>query len=114
MVKLYSDIAEDEPGSIRWYSRMGSQIDQVETVMDIVVPDLFKENIRKATFLLALNLETFNLLIQTLEMLQVCNLEEGTKYQLVVAQMVLPIGDRNRHTTPQWRYTTTGSSRRGQ
>ena len=41
----YSDIDKDEPGSIRWYSRTGSQIDQAEMVLDMVAHDLLKENI---------------------------------------------------------------------
>ena len=74
-------------------------------MLDLVVSDLLKENIREATILLALeeehleNLdweEMFELLIQTMEMLQVINLEEGTNYELVAAQMLFPIGDRNR------------------
>ena len=38
----------------------------------------------------------FDLLVQMAERLQVCNIEEGTDYILVAAQMIYPIGDKNR------------------
>ena len=45
--------------SIRWYSRTGPQAEQAEAVLDVVIPDLIKENSTDVMIVLAL--EEFHL-----------------------------------------------------
>ena len=88
--------------SIIWYSRSGRQWDQAEAVLDIVIPDLIRENVRECVIILALedhNLkelnwaETFLLLVQTAERVELINLQKNTEFDLVAAAMFYPIGE---------------------
>ena len=92
----------DHTGSIIWYSRTGTQWDQAEAVFEVVIPDLIRENIRDCMIILALedhNLQTLNwtetflLLVQTAERVELFNLKENTEFDLVAAGMFYPIGE---------------------
>ena len=99
---LYQDITEQDTSAIMWYSRTGTQAEQADAVLEVVIPDLLHHNIRSATIILALEEQhlkdldwedTFSLLINTLERVEALNTNEKTTFDLVAAQMLLPIGE---------------------
>ena len=100
--KLYQDITNEDTSSVLWYSRTGTQAEQAAAVLEVIIPDLLQLNIRNATIILALEEQhlkdldwedTFPLLVRTLEKVEVINRRENTEYDLVGAQMLLPIGE---------------------
>ena len=89
-------------GSIRWFSRTGTQLEQANAVTEVVIPHLIRENATNVTILLVLEEQslsglswedTFPLLVGTLEKVMAINRQKGYDFKLVAGPMVYPIGD---------------------
>ena len=89
-------------GSIRWLSRMGTQLEQANAVTEIVIPHLVKENATNVTILLVLEEQslnglswedTFPLLVGTLEKVMTINRQKGYDFKLVAGPRVYPVRD---------------------
>ena len=105
--KVYNinDPTEDMEGqmmSIRYYSRVGTQKEQADAIITVVIPNLISHNITQVPIIFAPEeavlpslewTETFPMLMDTLERVLVINERQKCKFRLIAAPMVFPYGE---------------------